>query len=386
MTTLGSRTLVRSLAIGLAMAVAACAASPASPPTARTGTTPGATGDVVAEAAALLALEGVSRQAWAGPADGVARSRARGLIVFVAADTTNGGIIGVYQGVQQAVAAMGWTVALEDGGARADGRATALRAAIAARPIGIVIGGFDPSEQPSLIGEAVAQGIAVVGWHAGTVAGPDPSSPLFTNVSTRPSDVALLAADYVIGESGGHAGVAIFTDSQYQIALDKANLMKAQIERCAGCRVLAFRDTEISASISLMPSIVRDLHREYGAGLTYLLAINGNYFAGSKLGLAQDGVGPRDPPYAVAAGDGDQAEFDRIRSGGYQVASVAEPLHLQGWQLVDEINRDLAGQAPSSYVAMPGLITVATVPPRGAVWDPDAGYQATYERQWGVGP
>lgn len=43
--------------------------------------------------------------------------------------------------------------------------------------------------------------------------------------------------------------------------------------------------------------------------------------------------------------DGDASEFERIRSGDYQRASIAEPLYLQGWQLIDELNRARAGRA-----------------------------------------
>ncbi len=46
----------------------------------------------------------------------------------------------------------------------------------------------------------------------------------------------------------------------------------------------------------------------------------------------------------MAAGDGDAAEMQRIRSDNYQAATVAEPIDLQGWQLVDEVNRALAGE------------------------------------------
>ena len=31
--------------------------------------------------------------------------------------------------------------------------------------------------------------------------------------------------------------------------------------------------------------------------------------------------------------------FQRIREKQYQVATVAEPLHLHGWQTIDELNR-----------------------------------------------
>src|SRR3954447_22398988 len=116
--------------------------------------------------------------------------------------------------------------------------------------------------------------------------------------------------------------------------------------------------------------------------MTYMLAVNGNYFAGSRAALIDAGRRGDDPPYAVAAGDGDASELERIRSRNYQRASVAEPLYLQGWQLIDELNRARAGRPPSDYVAPPRLIAAADVP-SGDVFDPPSGYRARFERIWG---
>jgi ribose transport system substrate-binding protein len=381
----GRRRARRWIGLGLVLGLAGCA--PAASPSLSPGAaaTPAPSGDVRAEAAAAIAKQGAQLSQWAGPAESSTRA-AKGIeIDYIAADGTNGGATAVFTGLQQASAAMGWTAVLRDGVGSPGGRSDAMLAAMAAGPAAIIAGGFDPEEQRDLIAQAESKGIVVLGWHAGAVAGPSAGSLLFTNISTRPSDVAILAADYVINESGGKAGVAIFTDTQYGIAIDKANLMKAQIERCSGCEVLAYLDVAIADAGTQMPPAVRSLRAQFGKRLTYLLGINGNYFGGSRSALQLDGVGPGDPPHAVAAGDGDAAEFDRIRTGQYQVASVAEPLYLQGWQLVDEINRALAGAGPSSYVPEPGLVKFDTVPKTGDVWDPDAAYRATYKRLWQVG-
>jgi len=87
------------------------------------------------------------------------------------------------------------------------------------------------------------------------------------------------------------------------------------------------------------------------------------------------------PPFSVTAGDGDAPEFARIRAGVYQKATVAEPLYLQGWQLIDELNRARTGQPASGYVAPPRLITRQDVP-SGGVFDPPSGYRENYLRIW----
>jgi ribose transport system substrate-binding protein len=131
-----------------------------------------------------------------------------------------------------------------------------------------------------------------------------------------------------------------------------------------------------------IPAVLSQLVLRYGNHLTDMLAINGNYFDGTRAALFDLGRTGTDPPYAIAAGDGDASEFERIRSGDYQLASVAEPLYLQGWQLIDELNRALAHQPPSGYLAPPRLIIRSNVP-AGPVFDPRAPYRADYRRIWG---
>jgi ribose transport system substrate-binding protein len=224
-------------------------------------------------------------------------------------------------------------------------------------------------------------GIPVVGWHAGTRPGPDRAAGLFTNVSTDPASVARLAADYAIAHSGGTAQAVIFTDRRYPIAAEKADVMAAEIRTCRRCAVLDTVDSSIGLAQQQMPAVVSSLLHRFGARFRYMLTINGIYIGGALAAFVNAGRRGTDPPFAIGAGDGDASDFERIRTADHQTASVAEPLYLQGWQIVDELNRARAGQPPSGYVAPLRLITRADVPP-GAVFDPPSGYRARYRRIW----
>lgn len=370
------------ICVSLSTLITACGApggpAPNHPASSVTG---GPVDPVVAGAKAVVEASLTASSGFAPPTTGP-KAQARGAtIVYVAADLSNGGIRAVATGVEQAAARIGWTVAVLDGKASAQGRTDALTRAIAARPAGIILGGFDAAEQSTTIVQATERKIPVVGWHAGAKPGPDPADGLFTNITTDPLEVARIAADFAIADSDGTAGVAIFTDSQYEIAVDKANAIKSEIEKCSGCSVLEYEDTPIAGVDARMPALVGALLKHDGARLTYLLAINGNYFLGARTALKEAGRPPAGPPKSVAAGDGDAAEFRRIRAGDYQAATVAEPLYLQGWQLVDELNRAIAGRPASSFVAKPGLITRANAP-AGDVFDPPSGYREVYAKVW----
>ena len=323
-----------------------------------------------------------SEEEYRGPSAGP-RAQPPRRVVFIAADLTNGGIAGVARGVEEAARSIGWPLRILDGRGNAACHDKALKAAIQLRPGGIILGGFDAAEQRKLLRRAKARDIPVVGWHAGPRPGPDPRHHLFTNVTTNPDAVAQLVARYVIADSGGTAGAVIFTDSQFAIAQRKMRVMRAELESCRRCAVLQVIDTPIASAQVNMPTLVTSVLQRYGARLRYLLAINGAYFAGARPGLVGAGRRPDAPPYGVAAGDGDASEFERIRSEDYQRASVAEPLYLQGWQLIDELNRARAGEPPSGYVAPPRLITKGHVPD-GGVFDPARDYRANYSRIWGT--
>jgi ribose transport system substrate-binding protein len=375
---------LKRLAVGaaaFAVALSACGGGTASP-AASAAASSGASNDIVAQAKQFVADQLSAKAGWDGPASGPKAQAAGKTIVFVGADLTNGGIAALSDGVKEAAGVIGWEVKIIDGKASADGRTQAMNQAIALKPAGIILGGFDAAEQKTAIQTAAGQKIPVVGWHAGSKAGPDTTTGLFTNVTTDPLQVSKMAADYAIADSDGKAGVVIFTDSQYQIAVDKANAIQDEIKKCSTCTVLSYEDSPIAEAQQKMPPLVASLLQKNGDKLTYLLAINGNYFAGSRAALIDAGKKGTDAPYAVAAGDGDAAEFQRIRDGDYQKASVAEPLYLQAWQLVDELNRAVAGEKDSAYVAPPGLITKETVP-TGNVFDPKSAYRENYKKIWG---
>jgi ribose transport system substrate-binding protein len=67
--------------------------------------------------------------------------------------------------------------------------------------------------------------------------------------------------------------------------------------------------------------------------------------------------------------------------------TVAEPLNLQGWQLVDEMNRAFANQPWSGYVSPFHVVTQANIAFDGGpkdAFDPDNGYRDHYKAIWGV--
>jgi len=340
--------------------------------------------DAMADAKAVVDKYATRVTAWDGPKVSPKAQEGK-TIVVLAADLKNGGILGVTTGVEEAAKAIGWEVKVLDGAGSIGGRTAAFGQALALKPAGIIINGFDAVEQAPALEQVKAAGIPLVAWHAGPVIGPDKKTGLFANVSTDAMEVSKAAADYAYVDAKGKPGVIIFTDSTYAIAIAKADKMKAEIEALGGT-VLEYVDTPIAETSQRMPQLTTSLLQKYGDQWTHSLAINDLYFDFMGPSLAAAGKGGTDAPINVAAGDGSESAYQRIRAGQFQKVTVAEPLNLQGWQLVDELNRAFAGEAWSGYLSPLHVVTSDNVEFDGGPknsFDPDNGYRDEYKKLWG---
>ena len=340
--------------------------------------------DELADAKARVAAATARVTKWDGPTTGPKAASGK-TIIYIAGDLRNGGTEGVSRGVGEAAKAIGWTLRILDGRGDISARTAAVNQAIALKPDGIVLGGFDAIEQNAALATLKAAGIPYVGWHATVAPGPDPATGMFANVNTRIADVAQTAADLAIVDSNGKAGVVIFGDSNYEMAIGKARMMAADIQKCSGCTVLTLEDSPMTEASTRMPQLTTSLLQRYGAKWTYSLAVNDLYYDFMAASLGAAGLSGTDAPHNISAGDGSESAFQRIRSKQYQIATVAEPLTEQGWQLVDELNRAFAHQPWSGYVSPVHLVTADNIAYDGGpknLFDPDNGYRAAYEKIW----
>ena len=323
---------------------------------------------------------------WTGPTTGPT-AQPRKLIVYVSSDQRNGGPQGAGDGAQEAAKAIGWDFRILDGQGSVQGRTTALNQAIALKPDGIVLGNVDTQEQAPVIRRAAMLGIRMVGWHIGANPGPVTDPPVFTNVTTDPREVAKAAAMYAIVDSNGTANVIHFKDSITTISTAKTNASEEVIKGCAGCRVLETEDTPMGDLANRMPSLTTSLLTKYGKQWTYAIAVNDLYFDFSAPSLQAAGVDSANGyPRQISSGDGSVTAFQRIRQHRYQIGTVAEPLHLQGWMCIDELNRAFAGQPPSGFVPPPHLFIASNLDRDGGpnnVYEPENGYKEIYKKIWG---
>lgn len=289
---------------------------------------------------------------WDGPSTGPSGQPGKRLI-YLAEDMRNGGITAVYRGLQNASSCLGWALSYDDAAGEDEAKHQQFQQAILSQPDAIILGGFDVDDYLEEVQAAHQAGIILVGWHAAKK--PGPTADLFVNITTEPNQVAEKATRFLIQQTHGNIGVVLFNDARFDVANAKTEKMKELLSACDHCQLLATENVPISLASQQIPELVTRLDRMYGRNWTHSLAINDLYFDSMNYPLRNIG---RTDIQNVSAGDGSSRALSRIKSGhSQQIATVAEPLTLQGWQLADEINRALAGQAPSGYVASPILVT-----------------------------
>jgi ribose transport system substrate-binding protein len=348
-----------------------------------------AEGDLAAQVAAakdLVTQAAANKVPWDGPTTGP-KAQPGKTVVLISEDQRNGGALGVSEGVMEAAKVIGWKLTILDGAGVIASRSAAFGQAIALKPDIIVADNDDATEQKVNIVKAVNAGIKVLGWHSNVKPGPMDGVPLFTNISTDPTVVAKVAAALAIANADGKAGVVVFTDATEKISVMKSNAMAANIKECSGCTVLDVIDTPLASVSTRIPQMTQSLHQRFGKKWTHSLAINDGFFDFMAPTLRAAGSAGSGPPVNISGGDGSKAAFERIRGDNYQFATVAEPLSLHGWQLIDEANRALAGMQWSGYVAPTHLVTKDNIGTNGGpnnVYDPDNGYRDIYKKIWGV--
>lgn len=318
---------------------------------------------------------------WDGPTAGPILQSGK-KIIFIASDMKNGGVLGVLEGMKEAISITDWQIDVLDGAGSVSQQLAVLNQAIARKPDAIVIGGWNPNIAKIPLNRANKQGIKLVAWHAMPEAGAIDKYSIFYNVTSDSDQVARLSALLAVAHSDGKAQVVIFTDSLYEIALRKANIMKEVIEQCQTCKLLELIDTPLADTATRMPSLTFSLLQKYGDNLEYALGINDLYFDFMAPALRSAN---KNKPYNISAGDGSISAYQRIRTDKYQLATVPEPLNLHGWQLVDELNRAFAQEAPSGYITPPHLVLKENITLEGGehnLYDPQNGYREAYKQIW----
>jgi ribose transport system substrate-binding protein len=346
----------------------------------------GADDPVLAKMKADIARSVGPQTTWDGPTDGPKAAKGKS-IVYVSLTQNSSGNADSARGAEEAAKVLGWKFTLMDGKGSATGGADALAQAIALKPDGIILGSVSIENNKALIKQATDQGIVVVGWHATDKPGPVADPPVFTNVGTDPYQIAYTAGEYAVVHSNGTAGAEVISDRVYPIVVMKTEGIENAIKECKGCTLLSEDNGPFGEVPQRTPGLISNLLQKFGDKLGYILTFNEVYFDFAVPALKAAGKAGGDAPHLIAAGDGSESAYQRIRNGQYQIATVPEPAVMHGWQVVDELNRAFNKMPPSGFVTKVHLVTKDNVDADGGDknrFEPSNGYRDVYKKIWGV--
>jgi ribose transport system substrate-binding protein len=321
---------------------------------------------------------------WRGPTAGPKALPGKAIALW-ADNLRNGGVLGTAVGVREAARQIGWSAKLFHSDGTNAGMESSLAKATASGADGIILLAGDHRRMAPHLRRAVDDGKKIIGWHVAPLPGPLAASPISMNISTDPLEVARITALAALLPNRGDIGAVIFTDNSLELARVKAEQMVAVI-RSAGGRILDLIDMPLTAVPQQMREMMHVLLARHGVNWTHALAINDIYFdyAVAQLTAQGQGLSGRELNL-LSAGDGSASAILRIMAGSFQTSTVAEPLNLQGWQLVDELNRLFAGTPPSNFLAPAHLLTLGNIGYDGGprmMYDPDNGYRDVYRGIW----
>ena len=306
-------------------------------------------------------------------------------VVYLAANLQNSGILSVAEGLKEAVSKLDWSLEIIDARGDQSKIEEALDRIARLAPDGLVLGGFNAIDHLGPLNVISREGTKIIGWHASAYPGQIHGTPVFNNITTNPLQVAQVATSYAIVATNRRAGAVIFTDSRFEIALEKSNEMARIIDLCATCQLLEVVDVRLDQTSEVMPDVVSRLQDTYGDLWNVSLGINDLYFDGAFLPLSLSEDRAIGDLVNVSAGDGSASAYQRIESDLFQSATVPEPLNFQGWQLAYELNRKMQGLKTQLFVAPTKLVTKVNSKEDGGVdwrFDPSNGYRALFSDSW----
>ena len=337
----------------------------------------------LSDAKAAVAAATGPQTKWQGPTSGPA-APADKHIVYISCGGFNEICVTVGKAVTEAAGKIGWKVTTIDGKGSASGWLSAWNQALALNPDGVIaFTSADAVQAP--IQQANAKGIPVVGVLSAAKPGPDASLGLFTNVSQDPASIGKAEAQYAIAKEDGKARVVILYDKLYAIARNKAEAMKAEIEKCADCKLLDFVSTPAAQIQQNAGQLVSSWVTKYGSGSDPIWIVTvGDVFADFLASpLRSGGIDPS--KVKIIGADGMSAAYGRIRDGGYQLATIPQPITQLGYQAVDEMIRALQKQPASGYAPDVYIVEKSNVNQYGGdknQFVPDNNFAQEYEKIW----
>lgn len=336
--------------------------------------------DFVAQAKVATQKRAEKQTDWLGPTIGPKAEPGKH-IVYISSDQNNALSAQYGKFLQDAASKIGWTVTVIDGKATAANWITAFNQALALKPDGIAMTLQSPSVTGPLEAAATA-GVPVVGMHSANQPGPNKQFHLFNNLSSDPAEIGRALVDWAVADLDGKGQMIFIGDNIYPISIVKTDAMVDQIRKCPTCKLISNENipaANVSAQMAgIMTSWVLKNPKPF-----YALSVGDFWFDFATPALHTGGINPND--VRLGGADGTPQAYQRVRQGDFQRITVPEPIEMQSWQAIDELNRAINKEPPSNFVQPVFLVTKENISAEGGpdnTFTPSNGFKDHYLKIW----
>ncbi|WP_158726444.1 sugar ABC transporter substrate-binding protein [Tomitella fengzijianii] len=298
---------------------------------------------------------------------------------FVGCDQSIPGCVAQVQGVREATTALGFTLEVCDAKSDVASFQNCMSQAVNAKPDFIVNNARPSSDASEAYAKAHAQNIPVIGQF--TAQAPNPATGNTVEVGSVCQIEGGLLGNYIVAQSKGKANVAIFADTVYQCNGQRADGIKAALDKCPTCTVSVDRFSVATAQTDLPPAMQAKI--QSNPKLNWIVGTPG--FSGV---LAADAVRQSGKADSISVGtfDGDEPTLAMVRQGDIIKADVASGVYENGWTVVDAALRLKAGQPIPDNIENPTqLLMNQDNAPATGTYEGAENFRQQFKALWGIG-
>ncbi|KQW45948.1 hypothetical protein ASC77_18735 [Nocardioides sp. Root1257] len=282
--------------------------------------------------------------------------------------------VGTANGAKAAGEALGWDVTVVDGKGNPTDWNAAMSAALAGGAQAIILSAVPPALVQAGMDQAKEKGVPVIYAHGLDAQGAT------SLVAVDRAEQGRVIADYIAQDSGGTGQVLVLRDPEFpELEVMDDAFKKELATACPDCKVASEQKFTLGAMTTDVPTIVKGA-LQANPDIDYVFAPYDAAATFVNQGIQASGQGP---VKLVATGGGTSAI--KLIEDGQLNATAGVPSEWIGYQSIDAIARNLAGQAIPEVPVVSGLVVKDNVSQQAVTGSYDGGfdYASAYEKLWG---
>jgi ribose transport system substrate-binding protein len=303
----------------------------------------------------------------------------KGKSLFIITCSSQGvGCVKLSDGIEEAAKEIGWKTTVIDGKGNPQVWNGAIRTAIASKADAIAIIAVPPALVGDGLKRAKAAGIPVV---SGFNPPSTQESGVYAFVTPDHTKQGEAMADWIISDSGGKAKVVLVREDAFPEIKERQDGFAKQLAKCSGCKIVATPQSELASLSNRFPGVVTST-LQANPDAQYIVTPYDAASIFANQGIRATG---KTGKVKVTGFEGDPSAIAAIKKGE-QAATIADPTHFMGWQIVNETVRALAKQKPTNLLNGWRLLTKDNIGEvKTDVWETEYDFRSKFKALWSTG-